>query len=135
MATHGDILEITSNHPDFGLQRFFPIADQSNTLDTGRIRTADEESGIAGNGDPVFKMNRMRGSLECIIENDMNIRNDAENIAALSGSPKPSVWTVSMINGAVWKGTGKPVGDVKPDTNTGQLTIKVATTTWEKIQG
>lgn len=65
----------------------------------------------------------------------MNVREDAENIALLSGSPKPSVWTVSLINGSVWKGTGKPVGDVKPDTNTGQLTIKVAVTTWDKVSG
>lgn len=66
MATHGDITEITANHPDLGLIRFFPIADQSNTLDPGGIRTADEDSGIAGNGDPVFKMNRMRGSLNVL---------------------------------------------------------------------
>lgn len=135
MATHGDIREIIANHPELGTIRFFPIADQSNTLDVGGIRTADEDGGIAGNGELVFKMNQFRGSLECIVENDMNIRNDAENVAKLSGSPKLSVWTVTMLNGAVWKGSGKPVGDVKPDTNTGQLTLKIASASWEKIQG
>jgi hypothetical protein len=134
MAKVGDITEITAEHPDFGLIRFFPIADQSNSLDVGGIRTADDVA-VAGNGELIQKMNRVPGMLECIIVNDMNIRNDAENIAKLSGSPKLATWTVSFLNGAVWRGSGFPTGEIKPDTNTGQLTLKVTSTLWEKTQG
>jgi hypothetical protein len=31
-----------------------------------------------------------------------------------------------MISGAIYKGTGRPVGDVATDANAGTLTLKVA---------
>lgn len=135
MAVHGDITEITYNHPTIGSGVFYPKAAEGNTFDPGGIRTSDDANGIAGNGGLIYVKNRVRGFFEVMIENDMNTRNDAEVVKALSASPVEADWTVSVINGTVWSGTGKPVGDINPDVNAGTMTLKVAAPSFKKIVG
>ena len=132
MAVHGDITELTVSHSDLGNIRFFPIANQGNTLDDGGLRN---EVDIAGGGELVIKKNRIPGELVCMVENDMNIREDATNASNISESPKLATWTVTMINGAVWQGLGTITGEIKPDVNTGQMTLNVHSAKWGKIQG
>ena len=132
MAVHGDILEVAFTNADVGSGRFFPKANEGNTFDPGGIRTADEENGIAGDGSLILQKNRIRGMFEIVVENDMNIRNDAQVAADLSESSASTTWTITMINGAVWKGTGSIVGDIKPDTNTGTFPLKCVSARFEK---
>ena len=135
MAVAGDITEITYNHPTLGSGTFFPKAGEGNTYDPGGIRTADDAQMIAGNGDPIWQKNRTRGFFEVLIENDQNVRNDAQVIANLMADPKPADWTFSVINGTVFGGSGKPVGDINPDVNAGTMTLKVSGGGFEKIVG
>ena len=133
MAHHGDITEITFNHPTLGDGRFFAKANEGNTYDPGGIRTSDDQNAIASNGDPIFMSNRVRGYFEVMIENDQNIRDDADLIARLQASPDSATWTFSVINGTVFRGSGKPVGDVQPDINAGTMTLKVSGAGFTKI--
>jgi hypothetical protein len=132
MAVHGDIKELNVSHPDLGNIRFFPIANQGNTLDTGGLRN---EIDITSNAGLIVKKNRIPGELVCMVENDQNVRNDAVNASNLSESSKLATWTVSMGNGAVWQGLGTISGEIKPDVNTGQMTLTVHSGLWQKIQG
>ena len=135
MAVHGDILEVTYNHPTLGSGVFEPKAGEGNTFDPGGIRTNDDGGGITSNGDLIVTKNRVRGSFEVMIENDMNVRNDAQVIADLAANSVPAEYTVSIINGTVWAGSGFPVGDIAPDTNAGTMTLKIASGNWKKIVG
>ena len=40
-------------------------------------------------------------------------------------------WTITSINGAVYGGKGKPVGDLQGNTNTSLITLKLA---FEKLE-
>ena len=135
MAVSGDIIEITYNHPTLGSGTFFPKAGEGNTYDPGGIRTADDAAMIAGDGSPIWQKNRTRGSFEVVIENDQNVRNDAQKISDLMASNEPADWTFEVINGTVWCGSGMPVGDIQPDINAGTMTLKVAGGGFKKIVG
>lgn len=133
MATHGDITEITYSHPTLGSGTFFPKAAEGNTFDPGGVRTLDDANSITSSGALIVMKNRVRGFFEVLIENDMNIRNDAQQVKELSADPVPADWTFSMINGTVWSGSGFPVGDINPDVNAGTFTLKVAAGEFKKI--
>lgn len=132
MASHGDIPEVTFNHPTLGTGVFYPIAGEGHTFDPGGLRNNDDSNAIAGNGDPVFSKSRVRGFLSVLVENDMLVREDAIKVAALAADPLPAEYTFSVINGAVWSGTGAPVGDIAPDIMAGTFTLKIDVSTWEK---
>lgn len=133
MAVHGDVVELTWSNSDLGSGRFFPKAGEGNTFDPGGVRNSDEQMGIAGNGDLMVTKNRVRGSFEIVCENDTVIRNDAQVAADLSESSALTTWTVRLINGSVFKGTGTIVGDITPDINAGTFTIKAVAPRFEKI--
>jgi len=135
MAVGGDIIEITYTHPTLGSGSFFPKANEGNTFDPGGIRTADDANMISGSGGLIAQKNRVRGSFEVVIENDMNVRNDAQVVADLAADPVAADWTVSIINGTVWGATVFPVGDIQPDVNASTFTLKLGTGAWKKIVG
>jgi hypothetical protein len=135
MAVHGDITDISFNHPTLGQGYFAAKANEGNTYDTGGIRNTDDANMITGNGDPMWQKNRVMAFVEAVIEDDQNTQATADLIAQLAASPVPAVWTFSVINGTVWKITGKPVGDIQPDINAGTVTVKIAGGRLEKISG
>ncbi len=135
MAVHGDIQEVTFNHPTLGSGVFFPKAAEGNTFDPGGLRNSDDANSITGGGSLMIQKNRVRGFFEIMIENDMNVRNDAIVLKELSASPLPADWTVTHINGTVWAGSGVPVGDITPDMNAGTMTLKVVSKEFVKIVG
>lgn len=135
MAVHGDITEITYNHPTIGQGVFFAKANEGNTLDTGGIRTADDTSMIAGDSSIIAQKNRVRASFEVLLEDDQNVRNDSDIAKQLAASPVPAEYTISIINGTVWAGSGFPVGDIQTDVNAGTFTLKVAAPIFKKIVG
>jgi len=135
MAVHGDIIEVTYNHPTLGSGVFYPKAAEGNTFDPGGIRTSDDANGIAGDGSLIVTKNRTRAFFEVMIENDMNIRNDVQVIQSLAANSVPAEYTISIINGTVWAGSGFPVADIAPDVNAGTMTLKIAAGTFKKIVG
>ena len=133
MAVGGDIIEVTVNHPTLGSKVFFPKANEGNTYDVGGIRTEDDADSVDGGGNPIWKKNRKMGFFEVVIANDQNNGQDAEFCASLAADPAAADWTFSIINGTVYGGSGKPVGDIQANINDATFTLKVLGAQFKKI--
>lgn len=122
----GDLLEITYNHPELGSGTFYPKSGEDNTFDEGGFRTNDDANSITGSGESIDVINRVRWSVEATVANDNNNREDLTKARQLAAHPLPAQWTFSHVNGTVWAGTGKPVGDIQSNGNAGTFTLKVS---------
>jgi hypothetical protein len=122
----GDIIEITYNHPTIGSGVFFPKAAEDSTFDPGGFRGNDDANQIDGGGNMITQLNQVRWSFEGPISWDMNVSNELETLNKLSASPLNAEWTITHVNGTVWAGTGRPVGDIQGNGNTGMITLKLA---------
>lgn len=126
MAVGGDIIEITFNHPTIGSGVILPKSNEDSTYDLGGFRSNDDANMIAGNGEMIDQMNRVRWSLEAVIAWDMNVRGDLEKLVELAASPVEADWTITNINGTVYGAAGKPVGDLQGNGNAATFTLKVS---------
>jgi hypothetical protein len=122
----GDLLEITCNHPTLGNFTFATKANESYTLDPGGKRSADDASMITGNGAMIDQVNNVRWSFEGPLMADFDSGNEIENLPKLAEASELGTWTFAHISGVIWRGRGKFVGDLAVDTNTAQLTAKIA---------
>lgn len=122
----GDILEIVCKHPTLGEFRFQAKANESFNLDPGGYRSNDDANAITGGGEIIDQINRVRWSLEGPVAVDPISGNELDNLPKLAESPTLGTWTITHISGTIWKGLGKIVGDLNSDSNTAQLTLKVA---------
>lgn len=122
----GDIIEAVCNHPTLGDFRFQAKANESFTLDPGGIRNNDDASGVTGAGEMIQQKNRVLWSLEGPVAVDLMSGNEIDNLPKLAESSEAGTWTLTHISGTIFKGKGVPVGDLQIDTNTAQMTLKVA---------
>lgn len=122
----GDIIDVTCAHSALGTFRFAPKANEAFTLNKGGIRNNDDNNGTTGAGIAIWQKNRMRWSLEGPIAVDLASDNEMAGLDKLSASPIEGVWTLTSIAGVVYTGKGMPVGELPTDSNTVQLTLKVA---------
>lgn len=122
----GDIIEITYNHPTLGSGILFPKAAEDSTFDPGGFVSNDDANGVDGSGEMIDQLSRKRWSFEGTVAWDMNTREDLDKIQSLSNDPVLAEWTVSHINGTVWGGTGKPVGDLQGNGNAATFSLKIA---------
>lgn len=125
-AIGGDITEVSWNHPTLGTGTIFPKANEDSTLDLGGFTSDDSEDMIDGSGEMIDKLTRKRWGAEMTVAWDNNVRQDLEKIQALQESPVKATFTISHISGAVYKGTGKPVGDNKGNANNATFPLKLA---------
>lgn len=123
---HGDILEITFNHPTLGSGIFNPKSTEDTTYDLGGFRSDDNEDGVDGAGNMIDRMTRKRWSFEAPIAWDANNAETLEKLNALAASPVQAQWTITSINGTVYGGQGKPVGDLKGNGANGTIQLKVS---------
>jgi len=123
----GDILEITYNHPTIGSGTLYCKANEDSQVDLGGYRSEDDDSMTTSDGQMIDKINAKRWSYEAPpIAWDMTETDELGKLVQLSASPIPADWTITSISGAIWGGKGKPVGDLKGSTNTGQIPLKLA---------
>lgn len=128
MSLGGDLLECTFNHPTLGSGAFYGKADEDMEVDTGGYTSDDDTNGISGNGIVISKMSRKRWeySLPAIL-NETAPFNVLEKLQELQDSTEPADWTFTLVTGKIVSGTGKPVGDIKANFNTGVISgIKIA---------
>lgn len=125
-AIGGDILELAYNHATLGSGVIFPKAGEDGTLDLGGFRSDDSDDMIDGSGNFIDKLNRKRWSAEMTVAWDNNTRQELEAVVALAASPVLATWTISLVSGAVYKGLGKPVGDLKGNSNNATFPFKIA---------
>jgi len=128
MYSGGDILEITYTHPTLGGGTLYCKAAEDGTVDIGGFRTNDDENSVTGDGQMIQQMNRVLGSFETPpIAWDMTDVDELARLSELAASPVLADWTIAVQNDTIWGGTGKPVGDIKGNSNTGLVeTIKIA---------
>lgn len=126
MATGGDLIEATCNHPTEGNSTFFFKAAEDGAFDLGGYFAADDANMVDGGGNMIDQINRKRWKVTGTISNDMNSANELDKIGKLSASALQGDWTFSHINGTVWGGKGKPVGDYEANTNQATLALTIA---------
>jgi len=128
MATYigGDVLSVTCNHPTLGSFNFKTKSDNDYDMDPGGNRSADDVNGITPDGQMIDKVNRVRWSFSGVLMADFISNQEIENLPLLSGSPEQGTWTIVLISGAVYKGKGKPVGDITVGTNNSEATVKIS---------
>lgn len=117
MATGGDVIEITYNHDTLGSGTLYVKAGEDSEFDPGGLRSEDDGSGVDGGGNMIDKMNRVRWKSVTTVSWDMNGENEIAKIALLASSPVQADWTIAHVNGTVWSGKGKPVGDYSGNGN------------------
>jgi hypothetical protein len=122
----GDLIEIAFNHPTLGQGFIFAKAGESFKLVTGGYMSNDDDQGLATNGEVIDQMTLQRWSVEGVVGNDMNDRQELEKCVAMAGDTKAADWTISHINGSVYKGKGKPVGKLELDTQATTFTLKIS---------
>jgi hypothetical protein len=135
MAVGGDIIEITWNHPTLGSGVLYPKAGEDNAYNPGGVQTASDVDMIDGGANPIWSMGRKRGYFSALIANDQNQGQELEKMIALSGDPVPADWTFSIINGCVYGGKGKPVGDMEGNINKATFPLRVESGKFKKIVG
>lgn len=126
MNVGGDIIEITFTHETLGAGVIFPVSNSDSSIDLGGYRSNDDQNMVTGAGEMIDQLTNKRWSVECPVAWDSNTREDLEKINALAASPIPADWTISMINGTIYSGQGKPVGDYTGNANTAQFPLKIA---------
>lgn len=126
MSVSGDITEISYNHPTLGSGIMFPKAGEDSTWDLGGNRSNDDANMVDGSGGNIVQINRVKWSLESTVAWDMNTREDLEKITAMAGDPVDADWSFTHVNGTVYSGTGRPVGDIQGNANAGTFTLKVS---------
>lgn len=119
----GDITEIVCKHPDLGDFRFQTKSNESYTMDRGGYRNNDDANQITGGGQAIFQKNRVRWSFEGPVMVDFTSGSTVENLAE---SSVDGVWVITHISGAIYQGKGQIVGDLQPDTNTAQMSLKAS---------
>jgi hypothetical protein len=122
----GDIKEITFNHPTIGVAIFFPKSDEDSELDLGGYKSGDEEKGIDGGGNMIDTMTLSRWGATMVIAGDLALRDDLIKLQSMMSSPILSTITVDHISGGIFRGTGKPVGDLKEALKGATIQLKVA---------
>lgn len=122
----GDIKEITFNHPTIGTAIFFPKSDEDSEIDLGGYKSSDEEKGVDGGGNMIDTMTLSRPSATMVIAGDMALRDDLIKLQAMMSSPVLSTITIDHVSGAIFRGTGKPVGDLKEAMKGATIQLKVA---------
>lgn len=126
MATGGDIIEITYNHPTLGDGTIFAKSNEDSTFDLGGFRSNDDAEMVDGAGVMIDQINRKRWKFSVVVSWDMNSANELEKIVDLAGSPVQADWTISSINGTVWGAQGKPVGDYEGNGNNPTFTLTIS---------
>ena len=130
----GDVIEVSYSHPTLGTGKFYPKAGEDNTYDLGGFRGNDDANMIAGNGESIRQLNRVRGFFECVYANDMNTKQDYEQACALAADPVEATWTFTGQNGVVYTMIGSPVGDIQPNINQATFTMKVMGTVLQQVR-
>jgi len=121
----GDVTELTFNHPTQGTGVLFVKSDEDSELDTGGYRSADEEKSVDTSGEMIDVMTLSRWGCTFVVAGDLTTRQDLEKLVALAGDPVQAVWTITHISGSIYRGKGKPVGDVKQALKAATIALKI----------
>ena len=123
MATGGDIIEVTYNHPTLGTNIFSPKAAEDSTYDLGGFKGNDDANMISGSGKNIRQLNHNRWFFEVVYTWEDG---DLERMSDLAGDTVEAEWTFTHKNGTVYRGLGSPVGDIQGNGNAATFTAKIS---------
>lgn len=123
MATGGDIIEVTYNHPTLGTNIFSPKAAEDSTYELGGFKGNDDANMISGSGKNIRQLNQIRWFFEIVYTWEDG---DLERMSDLAGDTVEAEWTFTHKNGTVYRGFGAPVGDIQGNGNAATFTAKIS---------
>ena len=123
MATGGDIIEVTYNHPTLGTNIFSPKAAEDSTYDLVGFKGNDDANMISGSGKNIRQLNLNRWFFEVVYTWEDG---DLERMSDLAGDTVEAEWTFTHKNGTVYRGLGSPVGDIQGNGNAATFTAKIS---------
>ena len=123
MATGGDIIEVTYNHPTLGTNIFSPKAAEDSTYDLGGFKGNDDANISSGSGKNIRQLNLNRWFFEVVYTWEDG---DLERMSDLAGDTVEAEWTFTHKNGTVYRGLGSPVGDIQGNGNAATFTAKIS---------
>jgi hypothetical protein len=132
-AVGGDIIEVTYNHPTLGTGFFKAVVGEANTFQPGGFMNSDEETGLNAQGGLIIDKTRTRAFFEIVVESDLNVDEDLIRAKALAENTAPANWSISIVNGTIWSGSGVPVGAMDADIKASRFTLKVASGKFTRI--
>lgn len=121
---NGDVREITIEHPTRGNFVFRAKKDEEWTVKVGGRMTTDDDTGITGDGIPIWNIQNNLWSLEGNSVWDKVERDELTELQGLSGDTVDADITIAFLDGSIWGGKGRPVGDIS-GTNKGQISVKL----------
>lgn len=126
MPSGGDITEITYNNPNVGTGVLYPKSSEDSNYDVGGIRTDDSMDAIQANGQAIYKKNMKRWAFDVKIGWDMGGSDELGILALLAADTAETDWTMTNINGVVYKGKGTYVGDLVGNGNESTIMFKAS---------
>ena len=117
----GDLLEVTCNHSALGNLRLQLKSNEDYEFHPGGYKANDDENGITGAGEPIDEMHRVRWFFGLPNVAHSLSSDELDKLAKLSAHPEPGIWTFGRIDGAIWSGKGRPVGDFSLNGNKGTI--------------
>lgn len=118
----GDCVDVVCNHLG-STYRYSPKSNESANIDRGGIRANDDANQVTSNGKMMSQLNMTRWMFDTPVSNE---NGTVESLELMAGSPSLGIWQFSMIGGEIYKGTGRPVGDITTDNNAGTVSFKVS---------
>lgn len=118
----GDCYEITCNHNN-NTYRYSPKANESFNIDRGGIRANDDMNQLTANGKMMSQLNNARWAVDGPIADESD---STDTLILMAGSPSLGNWQFAMTSGVIYKGVGRPVGDIASDHNAGTIALKVS---------
>lgn len=125
-VTGGDVLEVRYNNDNVGEGVFYVKSGEDMTFDEGGFRNEDEAGAMSGSGEAIYKMNQVRWMLEGPMVWNMITQNELERLSQLAEDLGETQFTIRHINGTIWAGVGKVVGDIQGGSQEATIPIKLA---------
>lgn len=122
----GDIREVSYNHPTYGQGLFDPKSGEDSTYDLGGRRANDDTASVTAQGQPIYELTMVRWVFEVPIKWDMLNDNEIKVLSDMAGDLIDAEWTFTHVNGSVFRGTGRPVGDISGAGKASTIPLKVS---------
>jgi hypothetical protein len=122
---NGDVKEISIEHPTLGNFFYKVKKDDEWTIKVGGRMTTDDDTGITGDGIPIWNIQNNLWSIEGNVVWDKIVRDELTELTDLSGDVADGQITIAFLDGSIWGGKGRPVGETS-GTNKGDIAAKMA---------
>lgn len=119
----GNLLALSVDHDELGSRSFDLKSGEDATYMTGGYKSTDDDGNTTSALQRIDVLNAFPWSLETTLGGN---NGDADFLQALSENPLEGSWTATFMDLTVRVGSGKPVGDVAENKQSGTIALKLA---------